>query len=553
MVFFLLMIGGQVEPQDIVNEQDYFDPEEDFKVDLVKEEREAEWMEDWPLCRGKASALMEEEVWIGRTSCDVEENSHWIGPSCLEVKKPYYQNRSWTMWTTVLAQVEDWCLDLRGSQKRMNNQSQGFESLVGQEVEDWSLDYMKDHDQGLNYMMDENEVVQIMNGDLNYTAGLVSMLLWNYVPNDLVEKVKKMFYEELMGEKMPWGILVTSCVCGALIWTAMGPMRKKCLCRRRLDRGHLSYKRRKWKGNLQKRFQHRLRLRGMVFLSCLIGAQSMDAAQAAQMMNQMMQMTEAATNAARVSALALEKMEQKKSVGSFGEASKVLRPPESLDGDDPLRYVSWRESFMNWLTYGDPRFSDLLRDVENLDEPCKLSDFANAEVRELARRLYSILASYVRGPALQLIRAESSQKNGFLVWQQLRDLYMPRARPRTMAIGQAIMSHPSFPREKSMLENLLQMDLLLDQYRVASGHPMPDDLVVSTILRCIDPNVRRHLELTMDDSMTYNILKEKLILMDKNSRVWSGDSYLKLVQNSLKNDPSGSAPMEVDSKKERER
>eukprot|EP00913_Durusdinium_trenchii_P019223 g18065.t1 len=63
MVFFLLMIGGQVEPQDdIVNEQDYFDPEEDFKVDLVKEEREAEWMEDWPLCRGKASALMEEEV-----------------------------------------------------------------------------------------------------------------------------------------------------------------------------------------------------------------------------------------------------------------------------------------------------------------------------------------------------------------------------------------------------------------------------------------------------------------------------------------------------------
>lgn len=51
-----------------------------------------------------------------------------------------------------------------------------------------------------------------------------------------------------------------------------------------------------------------------------------------------------------------------------------------------------------------------------------------------------------------------------------------------MAIGQAIMSHPSFPREKSMLENLLQMDLLLDQYRVASGHPMPDDLVVSTIM-----------------------------------------------------------------------
>ena len=32
-----------------------------------------------------------------------------------------------------------------------------------------------------------------------------------------------------------------------------------------------------------------------------------------------------------------------------------------------------------------------------------------------------------------------------------------------------------------MMENLLQLDLLLDQYRVASGHAMPDDLVVSTV------------------------------------------------------------------------
>ena len=126
---------------------------------------------------------------------------------------------------------------------------------------------------------------------------------------------------------------------------------------------------------------------------------------------------------------------------------------------------------------------------------------------------------------------------------------MPKARPRTMAIGQAIMSHPSFAKDKTMLESLLQMDLLLDQYRLASGHPMPDDLVVSTVLRCIEPNLRRHLELTMDDSITYEGLKEnqKLILMDKNSRVWSGDSYLKLVQNSLRSDPNGPAPMEVDS------
>ena len=86
-----------------------------------------------------------------------------------------------------------------------------------------------------------------------------------------------------------------------------------------------------------------------------------------------------------------------------------------------------------------------------------------------------------------------------------------------MAIGQAIMGMPQFKAGKSMMENLLQLDLLLDQYRVASGHAMSDDLVVSTVLRCVEPNVRRHLELTLDDSVDYNTLKEKLILMDKNS------------------------------------
>ena len=74
---------------------------------------------------------------------------------------------------------------------------------------------------------------------------------------------------------------------------------------------------------------------------------------------------------------------------------------------------------------------------------------------------------------------------------------------------------------------LVAVGPFLDQYRLASGHPMPDDLVVSTVMRCVDINVRKHLELTMDDSLDYQQLKERLIVMDKNSRAWSGDTYLR--------------------------
>ena len=186
-----------------------------------------------------------------------------------------------------------------------------------------------------------------------------------------------------------------------------------------------------------------------------------------------------------------------------------------------MKYVAWKESFTNWLTYGNYKYSELLKDVEALDEPCKLSDFASEEVKEMAKKLYAILASYIKGPASQIVRAADGERNGFLVWQQLRDLYIPRARPRTMAIGQAIMSYPPFQQSKSMLENLLQLDLLLDQYQLASGHSMPEDLAVATVLRCVAPSVRQHLELTLDDKIDYYSLKERLILMDKNSKTWT--------------------------------
>ena len=127
----------------------------------------------------------------------------------------------------------------------------------------------------------------------------------------------------------------------------------------------------------------------------------------------------------------------------------------------------------------------------------------DVDVKDLARKLYSILSSYLQGPALQIVRAFSFDRNGFAVWHRLKELYAPRARPCALAVGQAIMQHPGFSQQRSMLENLLQFDALLDQYELASGHSMPDDLVASTVMRCLDGGTRRHLEMVMDKNMNY--------------------------------------------------
>ena len=370
----------------------------------------------------------------------------------------------------------------------------------------------------------------------------VSLLnLLHCIPEELSQSGRK--------KRCPRGVLEASeegVEPKASLWKILGRMLRKCECKKRAGKGHLSRTRR-WNGGLKHRFEMKLKLKTLIFLSLLTSSHAMDGEQVQRMFNHMMQLTEATMTAARSSAMVAERLDRKDNRGSFSEASKVLKSPEAFEVDDPLRFVSWSDSFKNWLTYGDHRYVDLLKQVEELDEPCTLAEFASEEIVELGHRLYAILASYVRGPAAQFVKAAAEDRNGFLVWQQLRNLYLPRARPRTMAIGQAIIGLPPFKAGKSMMENLLQLDLLLDQYRVASGHTMPDDLVVSTVLRCVEPSIRKHLELTLDDSVNYGTLKEKLILMGKNSRTWSGDTYLKLVQNTLDSNANGPAPMEVDS------
>ena len=195
---------------------------------------------------------------------------------------------------------------------------------------------------------------------------------------------------------------------------------------------HLGYYKKKWNGRLRGRFESKLQLRGLLFMTLWCNTYyGMD--QMNRILSQMMTLADAATTAARTSSSVMEKTENRKDGGGFSRASKILRPP------------AWMNPASSWAS----------------------------PVKEMAKKLYAILASYIKGPASQIVRAAAGERNGLLVWQQLRDLYIPRARPRTMAIGQAIMSYPSFQAGKSMLENLLQLDLLLNQYQLASGHAMP--------------------------------------------------------------------------------
>ena len=308
---------------------------------------------------------------------------------------------------------------------------------------------------------------------------------------------------------------------------------------------HLSQHRRKWNGSLRSRWESKMKLWSLAWIflyaNSMRVAHSMDAAQASELLNRVMDLSAAAATAAQATSNVLRKMderEERRGRPKFGDGAKHLRRLRLmiLPGTP-----CGRSSSPTGLSFA------LLEEAEKSDHTMDMVDFTE-ESKELSLKLYSILTSYLKGPALQLVRSHSGDRNGFAVWQKLKEVYAPRARPRTLAIGQAIMQHPSSSRDRSMLENLLNFDALLEQCKLASGQRMPDDLIVSTVLRCIDGSTRRHLELTMDESMSYGSLKEKLVLMDKNRCFWSGETYLKhfqMIQAGQSNN-QGPAPMEVD-------
>ena len=95
-------------------------------------------------------------------------------------------------------------------------------------------------------------------------------------------------------------------------------------------------------------------------------------------------------------------------VPRFGDGAKFVRTPEVFDTDDPVKYSNWREQFLNWPTFCDRMYGYLMQDVEQLETMTGMTTL-EAPVQDVATKLYTILPSYLQGPALQVVRAHSDQ------------------------------------------------------------------------------------------------------------------------------------------------
>ena len=228
--------------------------------------------------------------------------------------------------------------------------------------------------------------------------------------------------------------------------------------------------------------------------------------------------------------------------------SRTLKNPDYFGSGDctEAQFGLWKHQFSNWLTFGDDRFRTLLETAEGQSRESTMEDFT-AEGKALSRKLYRILTSYLKGPALSITRAVRPTENGFLVWRRLNAEYRPLSRQRGMALAQVLATYPAFPKDKSVMECILALEEVVHQYNQVTGEEYPKSLLMGTLIRCSPPHLRQHLQLTLQDSSTRKSVKETMLLYEKTTKAWSSESVLREVgatQGSKQHDEP--TPTEVD-------
>ena len=236
--------------------------------------------------------------------------------------------------------------------------------------------------------------------------------------------------------------------------------------------------------------------------------------------------------------------------GGQWKESKWIKSPEtfsakSLDEEVSL-WPDWSFSFKNFMAVQDDEYRSDFEKAERATMWLSFDQYDPA-LRARSLRLYSVLASYLKGRALKILRSVTNG-DGFRVWRQLHEL-QPSTRPRTLALAQALTKFPPLRDGGSVLEYALTFEKLVSEYERASSQTYPDDLKIGTLLSGLPTDVKRYLQLQVDDSTTYSKLRQILLQFERTSTTWSTEYVMKSIgldKNAYPGDPHGPSPMDVD-------
>jgi len=129
---------------------------------------------------------------------------------------------------------------------------------------------------------------------------------------------------------------------------------------------------------------------------------------------------------------------------------------------------------------------------------------------------------------------------------------VPRTKGRSLAVLSAVMQFPVMTKDKTLLEQILLLERLSDEYTKSAGHQIAPDILLSTLVRILPKNVQRHVQSTMTEDETYSQVREQVLAHERISSTWSKDRVMADINGtalgtvtSYATGDSGVAPMEI--------
>ena len=349
-------------------------------------------------------------------------------------------------------------------------------------------------------------------------------------------------------------------------WTRVGEARDKRLSLNKRRHNIQTKKRQCGESNLRRFYWNRNKRGLQIFclIICSWTVESMDEQQFTQLMGAFDNMLQRQNRMAEHTATVMARLPELISNAGGGSSSslarnlesaaKILKSPETFDSSDASTWIVWRHSFLNWLSYSNQQFLEGIRDIEKLEPHVEVDDEGwSDEQWDVARKLYAILTSYLKGSSLQLSRAQGEERNGFKLWKALSDHFAPATRQRSLSLSQATTNFPMMEIGK-LAEQMAGLEALVQEYDILRSKAFYRDVLLGVLLRVCPESIRQHLTFAVDEGTTYKEVREKILSYERSTRAWSMSDALKNVAQSSKsnslggtqNDAGGAAPMEVD-------
>ena len=225
--------------------------------------------------------------------------------------------------------------------------------------------------------------------------------------------------------------------------------------------------------------------------------------------------------------------------------ARNVKGPEVFKADtretELKQWEDWKFTLESWVKAVDPEmYLDMKRVAQNAEEAIDWNELSDARMVK-SLRLFGVLASYLRGRALKLIK-HTPEENGYEAWRLLLRDMQPSTRQRALAL-MTQLSRITFAPNKSIMEQLPAYEALVREYERVSSQVYPEDLKVASILSACPVGVRAQLQMMVNEETTFESLKGRIEQYEAITTKWSTENVLGLPSQTSMEGPT---PMDVD-------